>query len=59
MFTGLIEEMGFITSITASGDGAVVEIAASTVLEDVAHGDSIASSGVCLTVIDPTMTPSL
>ena len=56
MFTGLIEEMGSITSITESGDGAVVEIAASTVLEDVAHGDSIAISGVCLTVIDHTAT---
>ena len=54
MFTGLIEEIGSITSITDSGDGAVVEISAHTVLEDVSHGDSIAISGVCLTVIDPT-----
>ena len=54
MFTGLIEEIGSITSITESGDGAVVEISAHTVLEDVSHGDSIAISGVCLTVIDST-----
>lgn len=54
MFTGLIEEIGSITSITNSGDGAVVEISAHTVLQDVSHGDSIAISGVCLTVIDPT-----
>ena len=54
MFTGLIEEIGSITSITDSGDGAVVEISAHTVLEDVSHGDSIALSGVCLTVIDST-----
>jgi len=54
MFTGLIEEIGSITSITDSGDGAVVEISAHTVLEDVSHGDSIAISGVCLTVIDST-----
>ena len=54
MFTGLIEEIGSITSITDSGDGAVVEISAHTVLDDVAHGDSIAISGVCLTVIDST-----
>jgi riboflavin synthase len=54
MFTGLIEEIGSITSITSSGDGAVVEISAHTVLEDVSHGDSIAISGVCLTVIDST-----
>ena len=54
MFTGLIEEIGSITSITNSGDGAVVEISAHTVLDDVSHGDSIAISGVCLTVIDST-----
>ena len=54
MFTGLIEEIGSITSITDSGDGAVLEISAHTVLEDVSHGDSIAISGVCLTVIDST-----
>jgi len=54
MFTGLIEEIGSITSITDSGDGAVVEISAHTVLDDVSHGDSIAISGVCLTVIDST-----
>ena len=54
MFTGLIEEIGTITSLTDSGDGAVVEIAAHTVLDDVSHGDSISISGVCLTVIDHT-----
>ena len=54
MFTGLIEEIGTITSLTDSGDGVVVEIAAHTVLDDVSHGDSIAISGVCLTVIDHT-----
>ncbi len=54
MFTGLIEEIGSITSLADSGDGAIVEIAAHTVLEDVSHGDSIAISGVCLTVIDHT-----
>ena len=54
MFTGLIEEIGSITSITDSGDGAVVGISAHTVLDDASHGDSIAISGVCLTVIDST-----
>ncbi len=54
MFTGLIEEIGTITSLSESGDGAIVEVAASTVLEDVSHGDSIAIGGVCLTVIDYT-----
>lgn len=49
MFTGLIEEIGTITAIEKSGDGALVTIAAHTVLEDVSHGDSISVSGVCLT----------
>lgn len=56
MFTGLIEEIGTISSLTASGDGSIVEISATKVLDDVSHGDSIAISGVCLTVIDYTST---
>lgn len=49
MFTGLIEEIGIITEIETHGDGAKVRVAASVVLEDLGHGDSIAVSGVCLT----------
>lgn len=49
MFTGLIEEIGTITAIEAHGDGARVHVAASRVLGDLAHGDSISVSGVCLT----------
>lgn len=50
MFTGLIEEIGAISSITDKGDGAEVVVSASTVLSDVALGDSISVGGVCLTV---------
>lgn len=50
MFTGLIEEIGAIQSIADKGDGAEVVVSASLVLEDVALGDSISVSGVCLTV---------
>jgi riboflavin synthase len=49
MFTGLIEEIGTIQAMEPHGDGARVTIAATTVLLDVAHGDSISVSGVCLT----------
>jgi riboflavin synthase len=49
MFTGLIEEIGTITALEPHGDGTRVTIAASTVLEDLSHGDSISVSGVCLT----------
>jgi len=50
MFTGLIEEIGTIEALTDKGDGAEVQVTASTVLDDVSLGDSIAVSGVCLTV---------
>jgi len=52
MFTGLIEEMGSVIERVPSGDGERIRIRASHVLGDVSHGDSIAVSGVCLTVVD-------
>ena len=52
MFTGLIEEMGTVLERVPSGDGERIRIGASLVLEDASHGDSIAVSGVCLTVVD-------
>jgi riboflavin synthase len=50
MFTGLIEEIGEVLALEPHGDGSRVSVKASTVLEDVSRGDSIAISGVCLTV---------
>jgi riboflavin synthase len=52
VFTGLIEEIGTISQIHTSGDGKTVVIAATTVLEDTKHGDSISVSGVCVTAVD-------
>ena len=52
MFTGLVEEVGIIRSVTPVGEGARVEIAATTVLDDVEMGASIAVNGCCLTVVD-------
>jgi riboflavin synthase len=52
MFTGLIEEVGTISRVAASGEGALVTIESTIVAGDIAHGDSIAVSGVCLTVVD-------
>jgi riboflavin synthase len=54
MFTGLIEEKGRLLSRTPSGDGEVVTVECSKVLEGTKHGDSISVSGVCLTVIEMT-----
>lgn len=52
MFTGIIEETGTIQAIDAHGDDAMtLTIRGNTVLSDAAHGDSIAVSGVCLTVV--------
>lgn len=48
MFTGIIEEIGKINTITQSS----ITINANTVLEDTKIGDSIAVNGVCLTVTD-------
>ena len=52
MFTGLIEEVGTITAITPKGDGALVTVAATTVVADIHHGDSISVNGVCLTAVE-------
>ena len=52
MFTGLVEEVGTVRSVTPVGDGARVEIGAALVLTDVEMGASIAVNGCCLTVVD-------
>lgn len=50
MFTGIIEEVGRVASIRKGASSCVLTVNASTVLEDVHLGDSIATNGVCLTV---------
>jgi riboflavin synthase len=52
MFTGIVEEIGEITEVAAAGDGVRVTVRAPRAVSDAAHGDSIAVSGVCLTVVD-------
>lgn len=52
MFTGLVEEIGTIQSITKSTKSARITIKASKVLEDIKIGDSIATNGVCLTATE-------
>lgn len=54
MFTGLIEEQGRILGIETLPDAARFTVAGKTALVDAQHGDSIAVSGVCLTVIAQT-----
>ena len=50
MFTGIIESMGVVKKITTKGEDALLEIDTSINLDDIKTGDSIAISGVCLTV---------
>lgn len=53
MFTGIIQSVGKITALEASGGDARVRIAHGKLdLSDVNTGDSIAVSGVCLTVVE-------
>lgn len=54
MFTGIIEEIGTVRRIERGAAGARLTIAAKTVLEDTKLGDSIATNGVCLTVVSMT-----
>lgn len=51
MFTGIIEEVGKIRSVSLTGNSGVIAVSASKVLEGTKIGDSIAVNGVCLTVI--------
>lgn len=52
MFTGIIEERGEVTAVAPSGDGVRLTVHGPRAVSDAAHGDSIAVSGVCLTVVD-------
>ncbi|WP_418964455.1 riboflavin synthase [Cetobacterium sp.] len=51
MFTGLIEELGKVISIDRTPQGADITISCDKVLQNAAIGDSIATNGVCLTVV--------
>jgi len=51
MFTGIVEELGTLRSLTVGTQSAVVEVGAQAVLEGTVVGDSILVNGVCLTVI--------
>lgn len=52
MFTGIIEELGEVVAWESTADAARLTVRAPLVVSDASHGDSIAVSGVCLTVID-------
>jgi len=51
MFTGIVEELGRVARVSPNEGGARLVIEASTVLDDVEMGASIAVNGCCLTVV--------
>lgn len=51
MFTGLIEEIGSIKSLQKGGKAIRLGISAHKIMDDVKLGDSIATNGICLTVV--------
>jgi riboflavin synthase len=51
VFTGIIEEIGQVAGLEQHGDSAVLTVEAARIVDDIAHGASIAVSGVCLTVV--------
>jgi riboflavin synthase len=52
MFTGIVEELGEVTSRDVLADAARLTIRGPVVTADAGHGDSIAVNGVCLTVVE-------
>lgn len=52
MFTGIVEELGKISSLEKHASGARIKISAKIVTENTSEGDSIAVNGVCLTALD-------
>lgn len=54
MFTGIIEELGTVTAVEQHGDSVALTVRGPIVVADASHGDSIATSGVCLTVVEQT-----
>ena len=54
MFTGIIEEVGRVTSISNEEGNRRLTVAASHLAKELKKGDSIAVSGVCLTAVEIT-----
>lgn len=50
MFTGIIEEMGTVKSLSVRSESAKIQLVARKILADIRLGDSVAVNGVCLTV---------
>jgi len=56
MFTGIIEEIGTVTSVSRGAKSSKVVISGDIIFSDLKLGDSVSTNGVCLTVA--YMTPT-
>jgi len=54
VFTGIVEELGQVESLTDQGDAVRLAVRGPKVVADAAPGDSIAVNGCCLTVVELT-----
>ena len=54
MFTGIVEEVGTVSALNASGGTRRLMVAASHVVPEINKGASVAVSGVCLTAVEIT-----
>jgi riboflavin synthase len=52
MFTGIVEEIGWVKSIEQRGENRRITVSAVTAPRELKSGDSVAVSGVCLTALD-------
>jgi riboflavin synthase len=52
MFTGLVEALGKVHTLTSDGPGRLLEIAEPRLAPHLVQGESVAVSGVCLTVVE-------
>ena len=52
MFTGIVQELGHVAGVDRDGEGLRLRIDAG-LADELAPGDSVAVSGVCLTAVDP------
>jgi len=52
VFTGIVEELGSVQSVSDLGDAARLSVRGPVVTSDARPGDSISVNGVCLTVVD-------
>ena len=50
MFTGIVEDMGTVASLSPLRAGTAITVATNLPMDTIAEGDSVAVSGVCLTV---------